>query len=181
MSAPNFHTQRNFKLYIQSFEPMTLEEYEAEEFQFDEYLYPEYEAAQSDSWKKFILEKSYNETMELWRQTFYDDIYNGFDGFEPKMEEFNDTLTFHEITFKSGYYDGVQLFVEEKDDNPHELDNDDCKYCYDMCRSQAIRKYDAEVRKINRWMDKVATEYGWRELHCLGVFSNGEAIYQYTK
>lgn len=180
MSTPNFHTQRNFKLYIKAFEPISMEEYEAEEFQFDEYLYPEYQSAQSDSWKKFILEKSYNEAMELWGQTFYDDIYSGFDGFKGKMEDFNDALTFNEVTFESGYYDGVQLFVKEKE-NPHELDNDDCNYYFDMCRSKAIRKYDAEIRKINKWMDKVATEYGWRELHCLGIFSNGEAIYQYAK
>lgn len=180
MSTPNFHTQKNFKLYIQSFEPMTLEEYQAEEFQFDDYHYPEYEAAISDSWKEHILEKSYNETMELWNQVFYEDIFNGYDGFKEVMEDFNNTLTFHEITFESGYYDGVQLYVEEKE-NPHELDNEDCKYYYDMCRSQAIRKYDAEVRKINKWMEKVAPEYGWKELHCLGIFSNGEAVYQYAK
>lgn len=180
MSTPNFHTMENFKLYIQNFEPMTLEEYEAEEFQFDEYLYPEYEVAASDDWKKHILEKSYNDTMETWNYFFYNDIYEGADGFKGLMEEFNDTLTFHEITFKSGYYSGVQLYVEEKED-PHELDNDDCHYYFDMCRSQAIRKYDAEIRKINKWMDKVAPEYGWAELYCLGIFSNGEAIYEYTK
>lgn len=180
MSTPNFHTQKNFSLYIQAFEPISLEEYEAEEFQYDDYHYPEYEVAVSDEWKKHILEKSYNETMQFWNETFYDDILNGYDGFKGKMEEFNDTLTFHEIVFKSGYYDGVQLYVEEKEENPHELDNEDCRYYYDMCRSQAIRKYDAEIHKINRWMEKVAPEYGWRELHCLGIFSNGEAIYQYA-
>ena len=179
MSTPNFYTQKNFSLYIQVFEPISLEEYEAEEFQYDDYYYPEYEVAVSDEWKKHILEKSYNETMDLWNETFYDDIFNGHAGFKGKMEELNDTLTFHEITFKSGYYSGIQLYVEEKE-NPHELDNEDCKYYYDMCRSQAIRKYDAEIRKINKWMEKVAPEYGWRKLHCLGVFSNGEAIYQYA-
>jgi len=179
MSTPNFYTQKNFSLYIQAFEPISLEEYEAEEFQYDEYYYPEYEVAVSDEWKKHILEKSYNETMDLWNETFYDDIINGYDGFKDKMEELNDTLTFHKIVFKSGYYTGIQLFVEEKE-NPHELDNEDCRYYYDMCRSQAIRKYDAEIRKINRWMEKVAPEYGWRELHCLGIFSNGEAVYEYA-
>ena len=181
MSTPNFYTQENFELYIKSFEPISLEEYEAEEFQYDEYYYPEYETAVSDDWKKHILEKSYNSTMDLWNETFYDDIIYGYDGFKAKMEEFNDTLTFHEITFKSGYYDGVQLYVEEKEENPHELDNEDCKYYYDMCRSVAIRKYDAEIRKINKWMEKVAAaEYGWRKLYCLGIFSNGEAIYSYA-
>lgn len=181
MSTPNFHTQKNFKLYIQSFEPISLEEYEANEFQYDDYLYPEYEAAVSDEWKKHILEKSYNDTMDLWNQMFYEDIFQGYDGFKGVMEEFNDTLTFHEITFKSGYYEGVQIFVEEKEENPHELDNEDCRYYYDMCRSVAIRKYNAEIRKINKWMDKVAIQHGWKELHCLGIFSNGEAIYEYAK
>lgn len=117
---------------------------------------------------------------EFEAQFFYEDIYEGFDGFKDLMENLNDSLFFHKITFESGYYDGVQLYVEELE-NPHELDNEDCRYYYDMCRSQAIRKYDAEIRKINKWMDKVATEYGWRKLHCLGIFSNGEAIYEYAK
>lgn len=179
MSTPNFYTQRNFKLYVQSFEPMTMEEYEAEEFSNDEYYYPEYLSAQSDSRKKYILEKSYNKTMTFWNEEFYSDIVNGYDGFKELMEEFNNCLMFHEVQFKSGYYDGIQLYVEEKE-NPHKLDNDDCRYYYDMCRSKAIRKYEAEIRKINRFMNKVATQYGWKELVCLGVFSNGEAIYQYA-
>ena len=180
MSTPNFYNQRNFGLYIQNFEPMSIEDYEAEEFQFDEYHYPEYEVAVSDEWKKHILEKSYNETMDLWMEDFYSDIFNGYDGFKAIMEEFNETLIFHELQFKSGYYTGVQIYVEEKE-NPQELDNEDCRYYYDMCRSVAIKKYEAEIRKINKWMENVATEYGWRELHCLGIFSNGEAIYQYAK
>lgn len=180
MSTPNFHTQKNFKLYIQSFEPISIEEYQKEYFQDDDRTFSEYEATTDEYWKKHLLEKSYNNAMEFWNDIFYTDIYEGCDGFKEVMEDFNNTLIFHEITFKSGYYDGVQLYVEEKE-NPHELDNDDCKYYYDMCRSQAIRKYDAEINKINRFMDKVASQYGWKELHCLGIFSNGEAIYEYAK
>lgn len=180
MSTPNFHTQDNFKLYVQAFEPITLEEYLAEEFHYDDYLYPKYKEADDED-KADILEESYNHAMEMWNEDFYRCIFYGDDGFKDLMEKFNDTLTFHEVQFKSGYYDGVQLFVEEKEENPHELDNDDCRYYYDMCRSQAIRKYDAEVRKINKWMDKIATQYGWKELYCLGIFSNGEAIYEYAK
>lgn len=180
MSTPNFYTQKNFKLYIQAFEPITLEEYQGEYFADDEYYYSEYEAAVSDEWKKHILEESYNKTMELWNETFYEDIIEGYDGFKSLMEDFNNTLIFHEITFKSGYYKGIQLYVEEKE-NPYELDNEDCRYYFDMCRSEAIRKYDTEIRKINRWMDNVAVEHGWRELNCIGIFSNGEAIYEYAK
>lgn len=179
MSTPNFHNQRNFKLYIQSFEPISLEEYQEEEFHYDDYLYPQWEEADDDD-KEDILEESYNHAMEMWEENFYSDIYYGYDGFKNLMEDFNDTLIFHELKFESGYYTGIQIYVEEKD-NPHELDNEDCNYYYDMCRSKAIRKYDAEIRKINKWMDKVATQYGWKELICLGIFSNGEAIYKYAE
>ena len=117
---------------------------------------------------------------EFEAELFYEDIFQGYDGFKDLMENLNDNLTFHHLEFKSGYYDGVQIYVDEFE-NPHELDNEDCRYYYDMCRSQAVRKYEAEIRKINKWMDKVATEYGWRKLHCLGIFSNGEAIYQYAE
>lgn len=116
---------------------------------------------------------------EFEADIFYDDIFNGYDGFKEVMEKFNDDLIFHSLEFQSGYYDGVQLYVKEKE-NPHELDNEDCKYYYDMCRSQAIRKYDTEINKINKWMKKVAVEYGWKKINCLGVFSNGEAIYEYA-
>lgn len=179
MSTPNFYNQKNFKLYVQSFEPMSLEEYKNEYFEEDDYLFPEYQNAQTDSLKEYILEKSYNSNMEMQSYFFYEDIINGYDGFKGLMEDFTDTLVFHKLDFKSGYYTGMQIYVEETE-NPHELDNEDCNYYFDMCRSKAIRKYDAEIRKINRWLDKVAVEYGWRELYCVGIFSNGEAVYKYA-
>lgn len=179
MSTPNFYNQKNFKLYVQSFEAISLEDYKEEEFHYDDYLYPKWEEADDED-KDDILEESYNHAMGMWEEDFYRDIYNGYDGFKKVMEDFNDTLIFHELKFESGYYTGIQLYVEEKE-NPHELDNDDCRYYYDMCRSNAIRKYEAEIRKINKWMDKVATQYGWEELVCLGIFSNGEAVYAYAE
>ena len=113
-------------------------------------------------------------------QMFYDDIFYGYDGFNELMENLNDDLTFHKLEIKGGYYSGVQIYVRELE-NPHELDNDDCRYYYDICRSQAIRKYDAEIRKINKWLDKTAVDYGWKKLYCIGIFSNGEAVYEYAR
>ena len=147
MSTPNFYNQKNFNLYIQAFEPISLEEYQKEYFADNDYYYPEYEVAISNEWKKRILEKAYKETMESWDEMFYEDIFNGYDGFKGVMEKLNNDLTFHSMEFKSGYYEGVQLYVNTTE-NPHELDNEDCRYYFDMCRSQAIRKYDAEIRKI---------------------------------
>lgn len=178
MSTPNFYNQKNFKLYVQSFEPMDLEEYKREYFE-DSYYYEEYIETENEKHKEYLLEKAYQNDMEFWCENFYEDIIHGFDGFKKVMEDFTDTLAFHKLKFESGHYDGIQIYVEEKE-NPHELDNDDCNYYFDMCRSKAIRKYDTEIRKINRWLDKVAKEYGWRELYCLGIFSNGEAVYRYA-
>ena len=126
--------------------------------------------------KAYEPEEEYN---ELEAEIFYEDIVYGYDGFKELMEKLNNDLTFHSMEFKDGYYTGVQIYVNTTE-NPHELDNEDCKYYFDMYRSQAIRKYEAEIRRINKWMEKVATQYGWRKLNCLGIFSNGEAIYQYA-
>lgn len=47
----------------------------------------------------------------------------------------------------------------------------------------------AEIKEINTGLEgiadltlsnKVAVYYGWRELYCLGIFSNGEAVYKYA-
>lgn len=178
MSTANFHSMDNFNLFAKVYEPMELEDYKENEFEYDDYLYPKYQEAEEYE-KEDILEESYNHAMRLWEEDFYHEIYHGYDGFNSIMEELNQNLLFHKLEIKSGYYDGVQIFVKEME-NPNELDNEDCRYYYDMCRSQAIRKYEAEIRKINRFLNKEAVEYGWKKLNCLGVFSNGEAVYQFA-
>ena len=44
---------------------------------------------------------------EIEMEFFYDDIFYGYDGFKEVMENFNHSLTFHTLDFKSGYYSGV--------------------------------------------------------------------------
>ena len=95
-----------------------------------------------------------------------------------KMDEFNDGLMFHKLGLQSGYYSGVQFIVEtEHDLSEYDYDNDDCHYYFDCCRSAAYRKYAAEIRKINRFMEKLRKAYGFEELVCTGRFSNGEAMF----
>ena len=55
--------------------------------------------------------------------------------------------------------------------------NDDCHYYFDCCRSVAYRKYEAEIRKINRKLAALGKEYGFQEYVCTARFSNGEAWY----
>lgn len=58
-----------------------------------------------------------------------------------------------------------------------EMDNYTTKYMYDMFRSQAIRAYDREKRKIEREMRRIAKHYGMTEMYCSARFSNGECWY----
>ena len=98
-----------------------------------------------------------------------------------EFEEDNE-LKFHKISLRDGYYTGIQFWVEDTEDFGKYMDdftNEDCHYYYDMCRSKAIRAYNGEVTKINRFIKKLAKEYGFKKLNILGRFSNGEVVYRY--
>lgn len=110
----------------------------------------------------------------------YDDFMTN-DLFSMIQQDIKDNapyLEFFEVTVQGGYYTGMQLYVEDKHDCfPEQYDNDDCHYYFDCCRSRAIRKRAAEVRKVEKYMRKIARQYGMDEYYCGGIFSNGEAVY----
>ena len=93
-----------------------------------------------------------------------------------ELEGLNDTLLFHYVSVRSGYYTGLQFYVSE-DRDPSGEDNDYCRMSYDLCRSKAIRRYNGEQTRITRALRKLAKEYGFEEYYCAGVFGNGSAIY----
>lgn len=99
---------------------------------------------------------------------------------EEALETLNDSLTFHKIVLEDGYYYGLQFYVEENDD-PNEMDNENCRYYFDMFRSVAIRRYNSEVNRIGRLLRRLASAYGFEEVVCSAVFSNGEATYTPVK
>ena len=107
---------------------------------------------------------------------FWDDLQVNFNWEIKNLPD----LTFHKLELKSGYYSGAQIFVEEVQ-NPHELDNEDCKYYFDLYKSQAVKKYDAEINRINKKILPKFKDIGFFKINCIGVFSNGEAIYEYAK
>ena len=97
---------------------------------------------------------------------------------QQEMDDLNEGYIFHRLVLKSGYYSGVQLFVDEIHNlDEYEYDNDECHYYFDMCRSAAYRKYHAEQRKVERDMKKLAREYGFDRLAIAARFSNGETWY----
>lgn len=65
----------------------------------------------------------------------------------------------------------------ETTDDPTEMDNEDCRYYFDMYRSVAIRRYNSEVNKVCRILRKLAKEYGFDELYLRARFGNGAALY----
>lgn len=118
--------------------------------------------------------------MEWWEAQDY------FGAVKSAMDEQNSGLAFFRITLKSGYYCGVQFYVEMTDaadmagftpDGDLYADNESCRYYLDMCYSQARRKFGSEARKVQRLMQKLAEEWFFEKYYCTAIFSNGEAIY----
>lgn len=92
-------------------------------------------------------------------------------------DRINEGLMFHEVTVESGNYSGAQFLVKELYDDIDEMSNEYTKYQFDMCKSKAKRRYEAEKRKIVRELRKLK-QCGYEELECVAIFSNGEAIYE---
>ena len=107
--------------------------------------------------------------------------------FRSACEELKKEPQFFDFSLRPGYYDGAQIFTEENSycrmyGNPYEVENADCKCQWDVCRSKAIRMYEAEKRWINReFLPCLAKYLGMHKLICVGRFSNGEAVYEWAK
>lgn len=93
-----------------------------------------------------------------------------------ELEKLNGSLMFHKIELDSGHYYGLQFVVDEEND-PNEMNNYECRCYFDMFRSVAIRRYNSEINKVNRLLRKLAESYGFEEMVCTAMFSNGEALY----
>lgn len=152
MSTANFHTMDNFPLYAisdEAFYYQPLNEFDEPE---GEEVFDEYEA-----------------------QLFYNNV-------EKELDNINSDLLFHKITLKSGYYAGTQIYIENTHDTLEDLikhwDNRDCRYEFDLYKSQVIRKFQAEINKINnKILPKIAKKHGFEQYTVYARFSNGETWY----
>jgi hypothetical protein len=97
------------------------------------------------------------------------------------------------ITIKPGYYEGIQLFVEEPDDYFQDtFDNwlrDKYNKDYDDLSEEEYTKYndeyeedmnklfEADKAKVAQIMEDLGKEYGWLQLAVAYRFSNGETGY----
>lgn len=112
----------------------------------------------------------------------YDELENEihFNEVQDDLRRDSMVLRFFNVKAVSGYYSGVQFDVDWKDNigDPEELDNDDAHYFFGCCRSQMLRKYQSERRTLAKRLKQLADLHGFEEIVCVGVFSNGEAIYR---
>lgn len=160
MGTCNYITQSDFDLYTIEYHSPTQEEIE-----------------------NFMIETGEMFDEDFDCEIFYYDMYRDA---ESLADRINKELTFYKIKIGCGYYDGIQTFVDQSDwdyyNNVEDMDNDACKYYFGMCRSIAIRKCKAEINRINKKLlplfEKVL---GFDHIRCIGVFSNGEAIYERVK
>ena len=126
--------------------------------------------------------KEYGE--ELTEDVFYIEETLQAEEAQEKAEEFSKSLKFHTVTVESGYYTSFQFYVDEKysgyfDFNKNSrdcIDNDDAHYYFDMCKSQALRKAEAEKRKIKKWLLSMKNQ-GFNLVYLTDIFSNGEGLY----
>ncbi len=106
---------------------------------------------------------------------------------QEELDGLNRDFDFFKISVEGGHYYGVQLYVEAcvyaqdagfDEDGDEYATNEDCRYYLDMYLSQAKRRYAAEVRKVNKAMERFAKAWDFEEYLCTAIFSNGEAIYE---
>ena len=98
-------------------------------------------------------------------------------GMEAWCASMNERQPFYKVSVESGYYCGVQFYVEENYYKIEEWDNEDCRNELDMCRSEMLRKYKAAGNMIRRELEKARKELGMVELGIVARFSNGETLY----
>ena len=151
MSAANFHTMAKFPLFV----------------------------ILNESFEYGLAEENGNETDE----TFFDndECQDWCEEVEGRLSKLNTTLLFHKVELKSGYYDGVQFYVNERYNDIRVWSKVDYRNEFDMNRSTTLRKYDAEIKRITKALRQIADGHGMMELNCVGVFSSGEAVYERAK
>lgn len=91
------------------------------------------------------------------------------------IDEANKNFVFWKLRLASGYYHGAQVIIEPIEDIPENMDNDECRYFFDMCRSVAIRRSKAEFNRADKIRRSIP---GIKEFAVIGRFQNGEVIYR---
>lgn len=112
-----------------------------------------------------------------------DDIELAWDLFKEDMEwsgidELNDTLLWYNVRLKSGYYDGVQFYIDTEWSPIDGWDDDECYMYFDRNKEETKQMIEEEKKRINDFLNGMVELFGFERIRCVGVFSNGEAVYE---
>lgn len=93
-------------------------------------------------------------------------------------DDLNRSLEFYDVTIESGRYGDFQLAVDFKGENPEELDNEECHYYFDACRSVTLRRLEREQHRLAKRLKAIADAWGFEHYYFCGCYGNGEGIYR---
>ena len=162
MSAPNFHTMADFPLIVAETEYIK--------------ICPECHTGMDSSTDK--CEFCGCDLSEV--EPIYDDFRNEeiTHMMDEVAAELNEAQPFYSVSVESGYYTGVQFYVDCKYCDMEAFTNEEAREEFGMCRSEMLRKFKVARNTIRRRLYKAKDEIGLDELLCTAMFSNGEAWYQ---
>ena len=109
--------------------------------------------------------------IELAWELFKEDI-------DPLVDDLNDKLEWYNIGIKSGYYDGVQFYIDTEWLPIEEWDDDDCYGEFGCDKESTIEGIANEKKAINDFLDTMVKDYGFERIRCVGTFNSGEAVYE---
>lgn len=112
-------------------------------------------------------------------ESIYDDclMNERVNDMEKVAERLNDMQSFYKVSVESGYYSGLQFYVEDNYYDVENWDNEDAQNEFGVCRSEVLRRYKVAGNTIRRELRKARKELCLIELCVRARFSNGETIY----
>lgn len=166
MSTPNFKTQTEFDLYVT-----------------DNFVVYPYELDENDD---FILDDNGDPIINYDVEPFFD--YSYFEECKKYTDKLNARLDFFNIDFEDGHYTGIQTYINSQTSEFDALDFLENPQYYNPSELFAEfgyntyilkRKILAEIKHINNdLLPELAKMYNFDKIKCVGIFSNGEAIYE---
>ena len=170
MSTCNFRTMDDFDLWVIDDEALI------KNYLGDDFI--------EERKKEFDCEDfQYDPVDDVWMawEMLLGDLESEFDDLKSKLE-------WYKIELKSGYYEGAQFYIstdylgiDEVADwlpsKPLVWDDDECELQFGLTKEETIKMIENEKKLINEFLEN-SKDYGFFKIGCVGVFSNGEAIYE---
>ena len=98
----------------------------------------------------------------------------------PMYKDYSEPYLCHEpfmIEIENGYYDGIYIKIREGTDEEDAYKNDEYGSYYDGGRPFTDEEMKKFADKINTYLDKLCSDYGWSKVGVTARFDNGETLY----